>query len=108
MKKTLALVLLPFEAEEVALGIGEGISLARRSRGWTQSDLAGKMNVSVNTVLNIEKGRPTVAFGQVLMALWTLDRLDLLREAVRVDNDAVIQDTGLSRIPRRARGASRG
>lgn len=95
--------MLPFEAEEVVASIGETVSLARRSRGWTQSDLASKMDVSINTVVNLEKGRPSVAFGQVLMALWTLDRLDILRAAARVDSDPVIQKEALRRIPRRVR-----
>lgn len=103
VKKSLSPQMLPFEAEEVVTSIGQTVSLARRARGWTQSDLAGKMDVSVNTVVNLEKGRPSVAFGQVLMALWTLDRLDVLRDAARVESDPVIQKEALSRIPRRAR-----
>ncbi|KND61264.1 hypothetical protein BVER_04126c [Candidatus Burkholderia verschuerenii] len=105
MRRTQSLDLLPFEAEEVLTSIGENISLARRARGWTQRDLAAKMNVSVNTVVDLEKGRPTVAFGQVVKALWTLDRLDDLREATRVDRDPVIQEESLKRLPRRVRGS---
>lgn len=103
VKKTQTLQMLPFEAEEVVTAIGQTISLARRARGWTQPDLAAKMDVSVNTVVNLEKGRPSVAFGHVLMALWTLDRLDVLRDAARAELDPVIQKEALSRIPRRAR-----
>jgi len=95
--------LLPFEAEEVVTALGNTISLARRARGWTQSDLAAKMEASVNTIVNLEKGRPSVSFGQVVKALWTLDRLDILREAARVDSDPVIQEEALRRIPRRIR-----
>jgi DNA-binding transcriptional regulator YiaG len=104
VKKTQTLKLLPFEAEEVVTSIGEAVSLARRARGWTQSDLAAKMGVSVNTIVNLEKGRPSVAFGQVVMALWTLDRLDVLRAAGRVELDPVVQQEALRRMPQRARG----
>lgn len=102
-KKRQTPAMLPFEAEEVLTSIGQAISLSRRARGWTQPDLAAKMGVSVNTVVNLEKGRPSVAFGQVLMALWTLDRLDVLRDAARVEFDPVLQKEALSRIPLRAR-----
>ncbi|HVE05643.1 MAG TPA: helix-turn-helix domain-containing protein [Paraburkholderia sp.] len=105
MKRTQDALLLPFEAEEVVVSIGQTVSLARRARGWTQLDLANKMGVSVNTVVNLEKGRPSVAFGQVVKALWTLDRLALLREATRIELDPVIQGEALRRMPRRARGA---
>nr|WKF56525.1 hypothetical protein HUO10_000983 [Paraburkholderia busanensis] len=97
--------MLPFEAEEVATSIGKKIQLARRARGWTQSDLAAKMGVSVNMIVNLEKGLPSVAFGQVVMALWVLDGLDVLREAARVDLDPVIQQEALSRLPQRVRGS---
>jgi len=105
MKRTQDALLLPFEAEEVVVSIGQTVSLARRARGWTQLDLANKMGVSVNTVVNLEKGRPSVAFGQVVKALWTLDRLALLREATRIELDPVIQGEALRRMPRRVRGA---
>jgi transcriptional regulator with XRE-family HTH domain len=97
---------LPFEAVAVLTALGERIALARRARGWTQSDLASKMDVSINTVVNIEKGRPSVALGQMVMALWVLDSLDVLREAARIEDDPVIQQQVARRIPRRVRGTS--
>jgi DNA-binding XRE family transcriptional regulator len=105
VKKNQPLDLLPFEAEEVILALGSKIALARRARSWTQADLAAKMGVSVNTVVNLEKGRPSVAFGQVVMALWLLDALDILRQAARPEDDPVIQRVALSRLPKRVRGS---
>ena len=104
VKKPNLIEMLPFEAEEVVTALGEKIALARRARSWTQADLAAKMGVSVNTVVNLEKGRPSVAFGQVVMALWLLDSLDMLRAATRPEDDPVIQKEALSRLPKRARG----
>lgn len=105
MKKSIRADLLPFEAEEVVTALGETVSLARRARGWTQADLAQKMGTSVNTVVNIEKGRPSVSFGQILNALWVLDLLDRLRDALRPEDDPVIQQAAMSRLKRRTRGA---
>jgi DNA-binding XRE family transcriptional regulator len=95
--------LLPYEAEQALQAIGESLSLARRSRGWTQGDLAAKIDASVNTVVSLEKGRPSVSLGHLVKALWSLDRLDLLREVAMVDRDRVIQETALGSIPRRVR-----
>lgn len=100
--------LLPYEAENVARALGETISLARRARFWTQGDLAAKMGVSVNTVVNLEKGRPSVSLAQLLKALWTLDRLNVLQDSLRPELDPVVQAEGLRRIPRRARGDRHG
>ncbi|MGA9919145.1 helix-turn-helix domain-containing protein [Paraburkholderia sp.] len=107
MKKAQLLDMLPFEAEEVISALGSKIALARRARSWTQADLAAKMGVSVNTVVNLEKGRPSVAFGQVVMALWLVDSLDLLRLATRPEDDPVIVKQAMSRLPRRVRSTQR-
>ncbi len=92
--------LLPFEAEEAVASVGTMIALARRARGWTQADLAAKMGTSVNTIVNIEKGRPSVAFGQIVNALWVLDSLGPLRDALRPENDPVIRQAVLDRVSR--------
>ena len=103
MKTRQQIELLPYEAEQALEALGQSISLARRSRGWTQTDLAAKIDASVNTVVNLEKGRPSVSIGQLAKALWTLDRIDLLREAATVDGDRVIQEAALGSLPRRVR-----
>ncbi|ODP33017.1 transcription factor [Pandoraea sp. ISTKB] len=100
VKKSLHADLLPFEAEEVVTALGETVALARRAREWTQADLAAKMGTSVNTVVNIEKGRPSVSFGQVLNALWVLDLLGPLRDAIRPEDDPVIQQAAMMRLKR--------
>ncbi|MBN3729525.1 helix-turn-helix domain-containing protein [Burkholderia sp. Tr-20390] len=105
VKKSLRSELLPFEAEEVVTSLGETVALARRARGWTQADLAEKMGSSVNTVVNIEKGRPSVSFGQILNALWVMDLLDGIRDAVRPEQSAEIQRAAMSSLKRRQRGA---
>ncbi|PXW23940.1 helix-turn-helix domain-containing protein [Paraburkholderia caballeronis] len=103
VKKRLDADLLPYEIEQALEVLGESISLARRARGWTQADLAAKIDASVNTVVSLEKGRPSVSLGQLAKALWTLDRIDLLREVAAVDRDTIIQEAALGSIPRRVR-----
>ncbi|MFP3606021.1 helix-turn-helix domain-containing protein [Paraburkholderia sp. SIMBA_053] len=79
------------------------MALARRAREWTQSDLASKMGTSVNTVVNIEKGRPSVGFGQVLTALWVLDLLGGLRDALRPEEVPDIKRAAINRFKRGGR-----
>jgi transcriptional regulator with XRE-family HTH domain len=106
VKRSRPVETLPFEAEEVLNALGMKIALARRARAWTQADLAAKMGVSVNTVVSLEKGRASVAFGQVVMALWLLDGLDALRQAARLEDDPVIQKEAMNRLPKRVRGSN--
>lgn len=46
---------------------------ARKSRRWSQADLAGRIGVSRNWVVSIEGGRPGAEVGLVLNALQVLD-----------------------------------
>ena len=78
MKKSAAAHLLPFEAEDFLVALGWRISVARRSRGWTQQDLAAKAGIGIRTMNGIEKGLPTVQIGFWLSALWALDLLEPL------------------------------
>jgi ribosome-binding protein aMBF1 (putative translation factor) len=100
--------LLPFEAENVSLALGETISLARRARFWSQGDLAAKMGVSVNTVVNLEKGRPSVSLAQVLKALWTLDRLHVLDASIKAELDPMVQAEAMRRMQRKTSGSHHG
>ena len=76
MKKSASAHLLPFEAEEFLAELGRRISIARRSRGWTQQDLAAKAGISIRTMTGLEKGLPTIQIGFWLSALWALDLLE--------------------------------
>lgn len=78
MKKSINRKLLPTEVDTVIVKLGLRVARARRDRRLTQAELAEQMKVSINTVLNLEKGRPSVAFGRFVMALWVLERMDLL------------------------------
>lgn len=45
--------------------LGRQISSERRSKGWTQAELAERSGIVVATLANIEKGSPTSAIGIV-------------------------------------------
>lgn len=46
--------------------LGEQISTERRTKKWTQADLAERANIAISTLQTIEKGSPKVAIGTVL------------------------------------------
>lgn len=48
--------------------LGDMIRVARLERGMSQSNLAGRINVSRYSIMAIEKGDPKVAIGIVLEA----------------------------------------
>ncbi len=52
--------------------LGRLIRAARGQRGFTQSDLAGRLGLSPTTVRAAERGDPVVAVGIVVSLLWLL------------------------------------
>jgi DNA-binding XRE family transcriptional regulator len=103
VKKIQSADILPYRAAQLVEQIGNRISLARRARLWTQADLAAKIGVSVNTLVSIEKGRATVAFGLIVKALWALDCLDGLEQIAKPEDDGAIQLAASRNMPLRVR-----
>ena len=103
MKKIQSADILPYRAAQLVEQVGHRISLARRARLWTQADLAAKIGVSVNTLVSIEKGRATVAFGLIVKALWALDCLEGLEQVAKPEDDGAIQRAASRNMPLRVR-----
>ena len=64
------------------MGLGERLRLVRRAKGLTQPDLAAQIGVSLSTMVQMEKGSPTVQIGFYASALWALGLVDELAQAV--------------------------
>jgi ribosome-binding protein aMBF1 (putative translation factor) len=103
VKKIQSADILPYRASQLIEQIGQRISLGRRARLWTQADLAAKIGVSVNTLVSIEKGRATVAFGLIVKALWALDCLDGLEQVAKPEDDCAVQMAASRNMPLRVR-----
>lgn len=59
--------------------LGAALRDARKARGWTQSDLAGRAKVSRQFVVNLERGSgPRSELIRVLAVLRALDRAFVL------------------------------
>lgn len=85
VKKTSETALLPLEAEDAAQLLGAKIRAARKARGWTQSELALRTDMSLNTVIKMEAGHVAVQLGFYLKALWALELIhDLLQHLGQV------------------------
>lgn len=108
MKKSASAHLLPLEAEDLLIQLGQRISLARRARGTTQPDLAAKAGIGVSTMIQIEKGSPTVQIGFYMTVLWALDLLRSLEPAVlELGRDAGTAALLEEHVPQRVRGRSK-
>ena len=103
MKKLQDADVLPFRATVLLKGIGQRIALARRARYWTQADLAAKTGMSINTLVGIEKGRPNVAIGLVVKALWAVDMLESLGDVASLEEDDITMHAAIKHVPQRVR-----
>lgn len=104
MKISKPTTVLPFAVEGTLRELGERIAIARKARYWTQSDLAAKAGVGLNSVVNIERGAQTVQIGFWFLVLWTMDLLEGIDGIARLEDDPEGMATLKKRLPRRVRG----
>lgn len=71
-KNTRARTSLPPACQKEIVEFGERISLARKRRSMTLTDMATRMMVSVKTVQRLEQGDPGIGFGVLITALMCL------------------------------------
>lgn len=69
--------------------LGENLALARKRRNESLRSWAIRMNVSVPTLMRMEKGDPKVDMGVYLTALWLIDRHKALIDLAAPVNDLV-------------------
>jgi len=69
------------EGDDVQIELGRRIKEARKRRGLTQSTLADKINKTVDTVSNIERGRsaPMLTTAVDIAAVLEVDLVELFR-----------------------------
>ena len=105
MKKPVKEAFLPFEVVEISKDIGAYIRAMRIVRRFTMADLAAKSSVSLRTLSDIENGKPGVQMVHVLNALWAVDGLRPMRDAIRLELDESFVDSAKQSLPRRVRHA---
>jgi transcriptional regulator with XRE-family HTH domain len=89
--------------KDAARLLGEQIRLARRSRGWTQQDLADRAGITVPTLRRIERGDLGVALGTAfeVAALSGVQLFHGDRERLTMDLDRTVARSAL--LPGRVR-----
>ncbi|TMW14737.1 helix-turn-helix domain-containing protein [Alloalcanivorax gelatiniphagus] len=85
--------------------LGHDLSVARRTRRWTQQDLAQRMGTSVSTVRRMEDGNPGTALHTFLRALHVLGRLEDMVRIMALDQDALGLELMQQQLPQRVRSA---
>lgn len=71
-RSSLALNSLPPEVAASLQVLGEHFALARLRRKESQKQWAGRLGVSVPTLIRLERGDPSVSMGVYATALWLL------------------------------------
>ena len=79
------------------------IRIARKRRGLTVHELAGRAGVSPNTLLALERGRPTTSIGVLATVLWLLGLADGFASLAHPDADLHGKALELSRATKRIR-----
>jgi hypothetical protein len=69
--------------------LGGDLATARKRRGESLRDWAARLQVSVPTLMRLEKGDPTVSMGVYASALWLINRHDALAAVAEPKEDAV-------------------
>ena len=100
----------PHEAQQALKALGAEIRLARKRRCWTLSELASKMKVSSPTLINLEKGEPTVSTGILFSALWILGILGFEKTVTSLvhPEDKMGFEMLNRRLPKRVRHSRKG
>lgn len=86
-KASLALNSLPPEVLVSLRTLGERLAVARLRRKESQRQWAGRLGVSVPTLIRLEKGDPSVSMGVYASALWLLGLADGLGDLAEPGKD---------------------
>jgi transcriptional regulator with XRE-family HTH domain len=87
--KTLGKDGLPLSLRQKIAEVGQQIKLARKRRGMTMQEMAGRMFVTRKTIGRLESGDPGVSFGVLAAALLVLGLENDLDHLARPESDTV-------------------
>jgi transcriptional regulator with XRE-family HTH domain len=94
---------IPFPVAEALPKLGATIRTARVRRRKRAADFAHRLDVSLPTLRKLEAGDPGVSLGKFVTALWLLDLLPVITEALDPAADKVGLTLDLARMPKRVR-----
>ncbi|MGP8201814.1 MAG: XRE family transcriptional regulator [Limisphaerales bacterium] len=83
--------------------MGRDLTLARRKRGISTSDMAACLFVSRDTLWRLERGDPTIALGTMATATFVLGLHDRLANLASPASDELAPSLDERRLPQRIR-----
>lgn len=92
---------IPLPATRSLQKLGRDLSLARRKRGISTSDMAARLFVSRDTLWRLERGDPTVAVGTLATTAFILQLHDRLANLASPATDELALSLDERRLPKR-------
>ena len=92
---------LPSAAESALRKLGGDLATARKRRSQSLKDWAARLQVSIPTLMRLEKGDPTVSMGVWATALWMVNRQDALAQAADPKEDLAALESEVRRAQQR-------
>ena len=94
---------IPLPAAHALRKLGRDLALARRKRGISTADMAGRLFVSRDTLWRLERGDPTVSLGTLATATFVLQLHDRLANLAAPASDPLALSLDERRLPKRIR-----
>ena len=94
---------IPLPAAHALRKLGRDLALARRKRGISTADMAGRLFVSRDTLWRLERGDPTVSVGTLATAAFVLQLHDRLANLAAPASDDLALSLDERRLPKRIR-----
>jgi transcriptional regulator with XRE-family HTH domain len=92
---------IPLPAAHALRTLGRDLALARRKRGISTADMAGRLFVSRDTLWRLERGDPTVSLGTLATAAFVLQFHDRLSSLAAPASDDLALSLDERRLPKR-------
>ena len=96
---------IPLPAAHALRKLGRDLALARRKRGISTVDMAGRLFVSRDTLWRMERGDPSFSTGTLATAAFVLQLHDRLANLAAPATDALALSLDERRLPKRIRRA---
>lgn len=105
-KASPALESLPSASAAALRKLGGDLTMARKRRCESLKQWAVRLNVSVPTLIRLERGDPSVSMGIYATALWVINRHGVLAQAADPREDLAALEMEVQRANQRHRPRS--